>query len=100
MISKKELIEDTKYARKKYFEEKYYNILRDMHQAALKGRDYLIIENILLTEEFVEWLLKEEFSVYKKSHLYEHKWLPVINKKEQFFQNDTILISWGEENDT
>ena len=99
MISKKELIEETKYARKKYFEDKYYDTLRDIHQAALNGKDYLIIENASFEEEFLEWLLKEEFSVYKKSHLYEHKWIPVVNKKEQLYKNDTILISWSEEDD-
>ena len=99
MITKKELIEQTEYARKKYFEEKYYNILRDMHQAALNGKDYVIIEDILPTEEFIEWLLKEEISVYKKSHLYEHKWLPIVDKKERLYENENILISWGKEDD-
>lgn len=81
MVTKQELIMHMNAARRRYFNEKYYNFFTDMRKAADLGRDYTIFENTKLAEEFLEWLLKEEFSVYKKSHLYNHKWLPIIDKK-------------------
>ena len=98
MVTKQELIMNMNVARRRYFNEKYYNFFTDMRKAADLGRDYVIFENTKLTEEFIEWLLKEKFAVYKKSHLYEQKWLPVKDKKE-VLSRETILISWSKENE-
>jgi len=99
MVTKQELIVYMNASRGRDFNKRYYNFFTDMRQAADSGRDYVIFENTKLTEEFLEYLLKEEFSVYKKSHLYDNKWLPITDKKETLYPNETILISWGEENE-
>lgn len=94
MITKNELIATTKLVQKHQFEARNSHNLRKMRETAEQGENYIIFDEMDLSNEFIMWLYKEKFRVYGLSSFSFTKIWENIDDPNNIGAYRTIRVSW------
>ena len=93
-IKKNELIATTNLVKEHQFEARNSHNLRKMHEAAEQGENYVIFDEMDLSNEFIMWLYKEKFRVCGLNDTEFKNFWEYIDDPNYVGAYRTIRISW------
>lgn len=94
MITKSELIATTNLGKEYQFEARNSHNLRKMREAAEQGENYIIFNEMDLSNEFIMWLYKEKFKIYGLNDTEFKNFWECIDDPNYIGAYRTIKISW------
>lgn len=94
LITKNELIATTNLVKEHKFEARNSHNLRKMREAAEQGENYIIFDEMDLSNEFIMWLYKEKFRVCGLNSLSFIEIWENIDDPNNIGAYHTIKVSW------